>query len=426
MSNGISRLQCLLHMLKLEELRNRNPHAWTLLLTQNTGVDNLIVEAVAEEPLIEDEGVSRYLLSLANYQEPVCFIGKKTNAVEAMFYEFFGPKLPQFTARCYYHHVGLDEGWLVLADIQNDHPPATWIARDLEIMVGNLAVLHALYWGKRDVLDQYGLPCLLEKCDSLEDSASDVTTEKSGGKQPGGQMARIEEWLQGQQRILTEHALRTAGPSLAPLLAEASKGLETLNEYRGWPGIVDDRHLTALADLLDDPMPVLYPLRQLPCTLLHGKPSPENWRLTLFDDYYLLDWHTTTIGPGVYDLVQFVDHATLLPGKGQNGNSLQAETIEETMVDNYILAMRGELGTRFDTRSTRLAVPAARCLLVLIDWLPRMGRWLREMSFNREVWQAMSELPDEGLEEVGLAELVAWQRSLSLVFDRFLQAYRRL
>lgn len=413
-------------MLQLEELRNRNPHAWTILLTQNMGVENLIVQAVAEEPLLDEEDLSRYLLSLAGYQEPISLIGKKTNAVEAMFYEFFAPNFPHFTTKCYFQHVGLEEGWLVLADVQNDHAPVTWTARDIEIIVGDLASLHAAYWGKRDVLDQYGLPCLLEKCQSQEDIPATNTGEEATDEQPTGRMERIEKWLLSQQRVLTEHALRTAGPSLAPLLAEANRGLEILNQYRGWPGIIDDRHLTALSDLLDDPMPVLYPLRQLPCTLLHGNPTPEQWRLTLFDEYYLMNWEMTAIGPGVYDLVRFVDQTAMPPGVASANGDLLAETVEETIVDNYILAMRGELGTRFDARSTRLAVPAARCLLILIDWLPRLGRWLSEMSFNREVWQEMSELPETSLEEVGLAELVAWQRALSLIFDRFLRAYRLL
>jgi hypothetical protein len=245
-------------------------------------------------------------------------------------------------------------------------------------------------------------------------------------EQPVSQMKRIERWLLSQQQVLTEHARRTAGPTLVPLLEDANEGLQVLREYRGWPGIVDERHLAALTDLIDDPMPMLYPLRQLPCTLLHGNPSAAHWRLTLFDDYYLMNWQKMTVGPGVLDLVRFIDQAALLPENGNGSALLRTETAEETMVDNYILAMRGELGTRFDARSTRLAIPAARCLLVIVDWLPRLSGWLEEMSFEKEVWQAMSELPDHALQEAGMADLYRWRSSLSLVFDRFLRAYRLL
>ena len=81
---------------------------------------------------------------------------------------------------------------------------------------------------------------------------------------------------------------------------------------------------------------------------------------------------------------------------------------------------------RFDARSTRLAVPAARCLLVLTHWLPRLGDWLQELPCDKETWQAMSELPDEALMDAGLSELITWRQSLALVFDRFLRAYRLL
>jgi hypothetical protein len=73
-----------------------------------------------------------------------------------------------------------------------------------------------------------------------------------------------------------------------------------------------------------------------------------------------------------------------------------------------------------------LAIPAARCLLAIIDWLPRLSGWLEEMSFDKEVWQAMSKLPDDALKEAGMAELISWRRSLALIFDRFLRAYRLL
>jgi hypothetical protein len=413
-------------MLEVEELRKRNPHAWTLLLTQRLGAPDVIVEAVGEEPLETDDGASRYLLSLAGCQEPIGLVGKETNAVEAMFYEFFAPALAHFTARCYFHYVGLQEGWLVLADVQNDHAPETWTPGDIEILIGNLASLHAAYWNKRDVLDQYGLPVLLERTHQPGDAKIGGRVDDQPPEQPSSQSRRIERWLSRQQRMLTEHAMRTAGPTLAPLLQQASEALETLRRFRGWPGIVDDRHMAALADLLDDPLPMLFPLRQLPSTLLHGNPSADKWRVTLFGDHYLMDWQMTTIGPGVYDLVRFIDQVGLVAGNGARGESQPAATAEETMVDSYILAMRGELGARFDARSTRLAVPAARCLLALVDWTPRLSGWLNDMAIDQETWFAMSELPEGTLREAGLAEVIGWRQSLSLIFERFLRAYRLL
>jgi len=395
-------------------------------MTQNDDTGGVIVEAVGEEPLDEHGDSSRFLLSLAGYQEPLSLVGKRTNAVEALFYEYFAPNFPHFTVKCYFNHIGLDEGWLVLADVHNDHAPETWNPNDIEILIGNLASLHASYWARREVLEQYGLPGLFQGYPDQEGSKSGSKGDRAIAEQPPGPMERIEQWLQSQHRLLTEHALRTAGPTLAPMLVEAGRGLETLRNYKGWPGIIDERHLVALADLLDDPVPILYPLRQLPDTLLHGEPSSDHWYLTLFDDYYLLDWQKMAIGPGVYDLVSFIDQVVLLPGNSLSNEVIQTDTAVETMIDSYILAMSGELGSRFDARSTRLAVPAARCLLVLIHWIPRLGGWLREMSYEHEVWQAMNELPDEALTKAGNVDLITWRKSLALIFDRFLRDYRRL
>ena len=414
-------------MVELEDLRNRNPRAWTSLLTQGLVPDNIIVAAVGEEPLSASSNVSRFLLSLKGYHEPLSLVGKRTDAVEGLFYEVFAAQFPHFTARCWYSHIGLDDSWLVLADVQNDHPPETWNEKDFEILVGNLASLHATYWDQRGVLEQYGLPSLLEDSDAETYLGAHESGEEMPEAQPPSQIERIERWLQGQQRHLTEHAKRTAGPSLAPLLADAGRGLDTLIEFNGWPGIVDDRHLTALADLLDDPLPVLHQLRQLPYTLLHGDPSAERWCLTLFDDYYLLDWSQTTIGPGVYDLVSFIDQLELLSGETAGARETRRSRVtEETMIDNYILAMRGELGSRFDARATRQAVPAARCLLVLTNWLPQLGNWLRESPYDLNAWQAMNKLPDQALLDAGMADLLGWRLSLATIFDRFLRAYRLL
>jgi len=61
-----------------------------------------------------------------------------------------------------------------------------------------------------------------------------------------------------------------------------------------------------------------------------------------------MNWEKTTIGPGVYDLVRFVDQTAMLPGVGSANSDLLSETVEETIVDSYILAMRG--GVTFELR----------------------------------------------------------------------------
>jgi hypothetical protein len=59
------------------------------------------------------------------------------------------------------------------------------------------------------------------------------------------------------------------------------------------------------APLLEDPAPLANALRQLPATLVHGDAKATN--LACEDDTLtLLDWSTTTVGPGALDAAWFV------------------------------------------------------------------------------------------------------------------------
>lgn len=66
---------------------------------------------------------------------------------------------------------------------------------------------------------------------------------------------------------LSRHAIHSAG-RLAPLFLRAANGLVVMRALDGWPGVMGESHLSAVADLLDDPVPMLAPLLDLPLTLL--------------------------------------------------------------------------------------------------------------------------------------------------------------
>ncbi|HNS40160.1 MAG TPA: hypothetical protein PKJ56_07915, partial [Promineifilum sp.] len=78
------------------QLQRRDPAAWTALLSRLPETDDVIVTAVAAEPLhnfsfippgrvIADpaHNIRRYVLTLADTSDPISFIAKQTNAVEA-------------------------------------------------------------------------------------------------------------------------------------------------------------------------------------------------------------------------------------------------------------------------------------------------------------------------------------------------------
>ena len=123
----------------------------------------------------------------------------------------------------------------------------------------------------------------------------------------------------------------------------------------GWPDVLDERHLNAAADLLDDPVPIFQPLRTLPATLLHGYPGIYNWRVSLFGERHLVDWRQAVAGPAVSDLIVFLETFNAL-GFMDDGQS--PSITEETLIDSYILQLSAEL--RPVTTSHSMPVPSVK------------------------------------------------------------------
>jgi hypothetical protein len=215
---------------------------------------------------------------------------------------------------------------------------------------------------------------------------------------------------------------------LAPVLLRAANGLAVIRSLGGWPGILGESHLAAAADLLDDPVPMLSRLAELPLTLLHGDPHNYQWHLTLFDDHRLLDWHKVMAGPGIYDLVSFVEQLDLIymiEGQTPVYTRQELPASQETIIDTYILALKEKLGSQFDARTARQAIPAARCLYVLTHWFPHFADWFSQMP-NKYVWQRVNRMNDNELMGTMYQPIVGFRPYLAAVFQRFLQAYRTL
>src|SRR5690606_5308795 len=80
---------------------------------------------------------------------------------------------------------------------------------------------------------------------------------------------------------LSDHAIWNLA-SMAPQFLHAAAAVSFLQKRGGWPGVLEMEHLDAAAELLDDPMPMLYTLRDQPLTLQHGAPLNHHWHVTLF------------------------------------------------------------------------------------------------------------------------------------------------
>jgi len=429
------------------QLQRRDPAAWTALLSRSPDTGDVIVTAVTAEPLSSlslippgrvacetTHNIRRYLLTLAGASDPISFIAKQTNAAEAMLYELHGRPPATAMPACHYVHHDGDESFVILDDVPDHFPPAVWTPRQLDEVVATLARFHAAHWHHADwdeatQSDAWGgaapvIPHFHHHPNGarrFDETGAIRNGDAHRGRAPGSE-------------YLSHHALRAAG-RLAPLFARAAAGLAVMRSLNGWPGVLGESQMAAVADLLDDPVPLLGPLLDLPVTLLHGAPHPCHWRLTLFDEQYLIDWSEVQEGPGILDLMAFIEGYPLVQERPADGACAYGDPhlrprpmtalLEETIVDTYLLTLAAELGGRTGARAFREALPAARCLHVILTWFPFFAVWADDLP-DPYFWQHVNRLNDTELGRYRDAPAAGMRHYLAGVFDRFLRAYRNL
>jgi hypothetical protein len=394
-------------------LRQPEAEAWTSLLQDGLGQKKITVTGVEAEPL-NGRGLVRYALELAACSDPVPLVGKRTNRVEASFYRTLAPELRRILPNCWLNHMGPDWSWLVLDDVPNDWPAARWRADDVERVVALLASFHGALWQQEERLTGYPwLDYLLGHRDSASPHRSALAAWRRWDGVPELHTA------------LSLHAVHNAG-RLAPTLIYAAAGVKILRQLGGWPGVITRQHLDMVAELLDDPLPMLQPLRELPVTLVHGNPGPAHWHTTVSGDRVLLDWANVKLAPPLWDLVVFLEQMAWLHARaGDDEHGLWGDVVEETIVDSYLLRMHIGL-SQFDARAMRQALGAARCLYVILTWLPRFAEWFQDFVGSPLTWQAVSAMSDAELQRVGLPQMVGVRRYLTDLFPRFWHAAKSL
>jgi hypothetical protein len=312
-------------------------------------------------------------------------------------------------------HISDERGWLVMDDVPENVLPGRWSVQDVEDIIDDMAATHAEYWDQPQLRSRF--PWLSHFIDRERSTYDWARLRNEFGPY-------FEE---GPSATVSDHALRQLG-RLAPRFLEAANGLAVMRALGGWPGVLGESHLAAVSDLLDDPIPMLEPLARLPQTLLHGDMHIHHWHVTLFDQRRLLDWSNVMLGPAVYDLISFLERFDLVI----TGDSPQPVGVrqnlpinEETMIDSYMLAMKAELGSGFDAREMRLAIPAARCLQTIVNWFPYFAGWFDKMP-DVYTWQRVNRASGDELGNRALGPLLVYRPFLRQVFKRFLQAYRML
>ena len=407
---------------EVAQLLRRDPLAWTALLSSEPGLEDVVVTAVTGQPILRklaagdsSPRVTRYVIVLTDHSDPITLIGKESTASEAYFYRDLAPTLPFIAPYCYLTHVNEDRGWIILDDVPNDRKPDAWTAEDVEDVIDDMAAMHCSYWDQTQMSEHYAwLPHFIDR--------SRVSYSKEDLRKEFGPY--FEE---GPAALISDHALNHLG-RLAPRFLQAANGLAVMRALGGWPGVLGESHLTAVADLLDDPVPILEPLSRLPQTLLHGDMHLYHWNLTLFDQRRLLDWTNVTMGPSVIDLVSFQERFDLLFTDEEKRPILVREETpadEETIIDSYLLAMKAGLGAQFDAREARNAIPAARCLHVILNWFPYFASWFDNMP-DVYTWQRINRMSEIELQNRTIGAMLIYRPFLRRVFRRFLHAYQML
>jgi hypothetical protein len=416
-------------MVGVHELRRLNPVAWTGLLAKEIDQETIVVTAVEREPYGNETNTYRYILSLDGYLEPISFLGKETNREEAQFYRRIASDLPAIAPKCWLAHVEENKNWIVLQEPFNNYIPELWSTDDIEKIIGQMVQLHVSYWQKESELRQYGFRQLLGQDDPSLQKKSEENPDEAPERsdlQPVSYQHRIGNWQWGDQGLLSEHAILNAG-NILPELIVASESLERIIARGGWPGVFEESHWQAAAELLDDPLPMLYPLRQLPETFINGAISPESWHLDLFGSIELTNWRQSKIGPSVYDLVTFIEQIELKRENDGSFNTRESWPVsEETMVDSYILSMGKHLGSRFSPAASRHSIPAASCLFILTTCLPRLADLLDEQAGESASRQRLIADSQDEEESTGNSLEVKSSPYWINQFQRFLYNYRIL
>jgi len=417
-------------------LQRRDLVAWSTLLGQYSGYAGTMVTAVETEPLPTLEfipsgrittghyhHIRRYILTLADVSDPITFIAKRTNRAEALMYELFGTPPATALPACLYVHRDGDDCFVILEDVPDHFPPHAWKAQQMDDVAATLAKIHAAHWARdtsiTSVRPYQKLPFSHFHQQSDEDS---------------GLFAEVDADDSRTREYLSDQATRSVG-RLSPLFERAAIGLEVMQSLNGWHGVLNENQMASVADLLDDPVPMLNPLLDLPITLLHGAPHPHHWRSTLFNQYFLIDWSCAQLGPGILDLMALLEGIALDRDYSREGqrsmtNSVQhspsiIQISEQAVIDTYLLTLATELGDRTVARAFRGALPAARCLHIVLTWFSFFATWADDIP-DPYFWRLINQLSDAELRRYHGAPAISLRHYLAGAFERLLLAYRNL
>ena len=105
---------------------------------------------------------------------------------------------------------------------------------------------------------------------------------------------------------------RPLGSDYEPTTHAAAEAVRVLIMDKRLPPLSDDRYFTLYSILIQLADEIAAPLRAEPATLIHGDYWPGNIAQPIDGRQVIFDWQLAGIGPGILDLVGFVQSTRLL------------------------------------------------------------------------------------------------------------------
>ncbi len=176
---------------------------------------------------------------------------------EVSFYRSLAEQLPVRVPRLFASHPNGD--WLIMEMLPPERKPESWTADDYIFVVEQLVTIHDRFWGLGNDLSVY-------------------------------------PWL-----------ARPLGSDYAIYLQAAATGVHKLVDT-DTPNLLtrDPNLLPTVKRLVAHADKIAAALRTPPATLLHGDYWPGNITLSIDGICFIYDWQQASIGPGILDLLHFI------------------------------------------------------------------------------------------------------------------------
>lgn len=283
-------------------LPGRSPHPFSTLRGMSVGV---VIDGVAQR------------IALVLKEAPITDDGRVLSALgqrEYGVYQRLAPHLPLLVPGL----VAGDplQGWIIVEALTGLLSPDSWTTVDYQEAIYNLAIMHDRFWGLGEDLAMF-------------------------------------PWLG-----------RSIEADYRETVIAAAEAAKTLIQEEPLVELATPRYYYAFGTLVQNADEIIAPLREETPTLLHGDYWPGNIACRINGRQIVFDWQLASIGPGILDLVIFVQTTAM--------------SLQPTMPASDLIALyRGEMARcvqpAWDDERFDLLWDHALLWVFLSNWLRRLA-----------------------------------------------------